>query len=284
MEWTPEKLVRETKSVSSLPSAFTRLNEAVNSSRTSTHDIAKIISEDPSLTARLLRIANSALYAFPSKIDTITKAVTVIGTRQLRDLTLGTSVIALFEGIPTDINMETFWRHSIACGVTARILATYRRETNVERFFVAGLLHDIGRLILLLKLPNETSEALRKAKSENELLHKIEKDMFGFDHADVGSTLLKLWKIPEHTVTAVGFHHRPSQLRKFHVDATVIHISDIIVHVMQMGNSGEDFAPNLNNNAWDQLGLPVSVLSSTLTQLQQQYEEAVELVLGSNVP
>lgn len=284
MEWTPEKLVKETKSISSLPSTFTRLNDAVNSSRSSTLDIAKIIGEDAGLTARLLRIANSSFYAFPTKIDTITKAVTIIGTNQLRDLTLGTSVIALFEGMPIDINMETFWRHSIACGVTARILATYRRETNVERFFVAGLLHDIGRLILFLKLPNETSEVLRKAKSENELLHKIEKDMFGFDHADVGGALLKLWKIPEHTATAVGFHHRPTKLRNFHVDATVIHVSDIIVHAMQMGNSGEDFAPSLDNNAWEQLGLPESVLSSTLTQLQQQYDEAVELVLGSNDP
>lgn len=282
MQWTPEKLVKATQNISSLPSTFTRLNDAVNSARSSNRDIANILSEDASLAARLLRISNSGFYGFPGTIGTITRAVTIVGTRQLRDLALASSVIALFKGIPLAINMETFWRHSIACGITARILASYRREANIERFFVAGLLHDIGRLILFLKLPDESSMALKQAEAKQELLHKTERDIFGFDHADVGGELLKHWKIPEHTATAVGYHHAPSRLRSFHVDAAVVHVADIIVNAMRLGHSGENFVPNLDPKAWTDLGLTQNVIASTIKQLQLQYEETVELVLGTD--
>ena len=133
--------MKGTLEIPSLPMIFTRIDEAVNNPRSSLADIGRIISEDSSLTARLLKIVNSAFYSFPSKIETISRAVTVVGTQQLRDLALATSVMKLFQGIPPDlINMEAFWKHSIACGVAARVLAAHKREANIERFFVAGIL------------------------------------------------------------------------------------------------------------------------------------------------
>jgi len=142
-------LISDNLKIFSLPSIFLRLDDAINDLRSSVTDIGNIISEDQGLTVRMLKLANSPLYGFPSKIETISKAVLIIGTKQIRDLTLATSMLQVFKGIPEDfITMETFWRHSIACGVIARIIAGYRREPNVETFFTAGILHDIGRLIM----------------------------------------------------------------------------------------------------------------------------------------
>lgn len=282
MPLSPKSLVRSAKTVSSLPMVFTRLNDAVNDPRSSARDIANIISDDAALAARLLRLSNSAFYSFPSKIDTISRSVTLIGTRELRDLALATSVLQMFEGMSDDlVTMESFWRHSISCGIGARILATYRREPNVESFFVSGLLHDIGRLIMFMQIPDKAREAFAEAEKRGELLFKMEKEIIGFDHAAVGSALLQQWQLPDTTVNAVALHHRPSRGNNLNMQAAIVHLADLIANAVQWGSSGERLVPPLDQQAWDKLELSASVLSPTLNQLEVQYEEAVSFLLPS---
>lgn len=284
MKWTIEKLLRETPAISSLPSAYTRLNEAVNDPRTSSRDVANVITEDTGLAARLLRIANSAFYGFPSRIDTISRAVTLVGTRQLRDLALATSVIKQFDGLPEGpVTMKSFWQHSVACGVAARILATHRREPNVERFFIAGLMHDIGRLVMFSTIPELAMQAMDEAKRRQDLLYRAERNLLGFDHADVGGALLGQWKLPTHTVNAVACHHNPATDRGLHTDTAIVHIADLITNAMQIGSSGERYVPALDNDAWKRLGLSENILSVTLSELERQYQNAVTIILPDSM-
>ena len=135
---SPDDLIKDRVQISSQMMIFNQLQEAINNPEISFSDIAGIINNDSSLCLRLLKIANSSLYSFPTRIETITQAVTVIGTNQLRDMVLATTVLKSFNGISDDlINMDLFWRHSIACGLASRIIATYRRELNVDRFYVS---------------------------------------------------------------------------------------------------------------------------------------------------
>ena len=273
------ELVNGALEVPSLPMIFTRIDESVNNPRSSLADIGKIISEDSSLTARLLKIVNSAFYSFPSKIETISRAVTIVGTQQLRDLALATSVMKLFQGIPPEqMDMEAFWKHSIGCGVTARVLATYRREANVERFFVAGILHDIGRLILCMKDPDWMKMAITRCRNNDELLFKIEYEELGFDHAAVGRVLLQNWKLPASLEETVAFHHNPEAATRYPIEAAIIHVADVISHVLQLGNSGERFVPPLSSNAWERLQMTPSQLASLCEQVDRQYQEATEWV------
>jgi len=273
------ELVNGALEVPSLPMIFTRIDESVNNPRSSLADIGKIISEDSSLTARLLKIVNSAFYSFPSKIETISRAVTIVGTQQLRDLALATSVMKLFQGIPPELmDMEAFWKHSIGCGVTARVLATYRREANVERFFVAGILHDIGRLILCMKDPDWMKMAITRCRNNDELLFKIEYEELGFDHAAVGRVLLQNWKLPASLEETVAFHHNPEAATRYPIEAAIIHVADVISHVLQLGNSGERFVPPLSSNAWERLQMTPSQLASLCEQVDRQYQEATEWV------
>jgi HD-like signal output (HDOD) protein len=160
----PGRLIQAVKDVPSLPAAFSRLNTAVEDPRCTTRDIETIVREDAPLSGRLLRLANSAYFGFPGRVDTIARAITLVGTRQLRDLVLATSVIDMFKGVPTaHITMESYWQHSVACGLAARILASLRREPNPEQFFVAGLLHDIGRLIMYIQLSDDSNMRARMA-------------------------------------------------------------------------------------------------------------------------
>ncbi|MGD0281495.1 MAG: HDOD domain-containing protein [Dissulfurispiraceae bacterium] len=264
----------------SLPSIFLRLNDVINDLRSSVTDIGNLISEDQGLTVRMLKLANSPLYGFPSKIETISKAVLVIGTKQIRDLSLATSIIRVFEGIPEEfITMESFWRHSIACGVIARIIAGYRREPNVETFFTAGILHDIGRLIMYTKIPAECRNIFSQVAKQPQLLFKAEREQLGFNHTDVGGLLLKEWKLPQNLTEAIACHHNPDNALQYPVEAAIIHIADILAHAMQLGSSGEKYVPRLSEGAWAKLSFPTSMLPFLFKQGLQHADIAMQIVL-----
>lgn len=283
MPRSAEHIIKSTTQVASLPTIYVKIDEALSSASCTNTYLVDILSEDTALSARLLRLANSAMFNFPSKIDSISQAITIIGTQQLRALVLASSVMKLFKDIPEDlINMEMFWKHSIACGVCARIFASLRRAANVEYYFLAGLLHDIGRLIMFKEVPNEISSAMKQAKETKQLLFKVEKEILGFDHAKLGAMLLKDWKLPPQLVESTAYHHNPNRSADYQDEVAIVHVADIIANVTQLGSSGEHLVPTLDTQAWDRIGLPDATINVVLDELQKQYNIAVDFVLGSN--
>ncbi|MBL4762980.1 MAG: HDOD domain-containing protein [Gammaproteobacteria bacterium] len=262
----------------SLPGIYYRLEDAINDERKSFDDVSQIIMHDPDLAARVLRIANSAFYGFPAQIETITRALTTIGTQQVRDIVLATSVINAFDGMPTHlINLKAFWEHSVAVGVTARVIASWRREVNIERFYIMGLLHDIGRLVLYLKMPEAMQQVLSRRDEKQVMLYRLERETFGFDHAEVGASLMSVWGLPKTICAAVKYHHDPAQTTLSRVDVAVIHVADIMVNSLRMGSSGERFVPPLDESAWEVLGLSENDMPEITGQAQQQTHEALTL-------
>jgi HD-like signal output (HDOD) protein len=278
---SPRELLRGYVEISSLPMVHVKLEEAINDPKRSMSDVARIIREDPGLTVRLLRIVNSAFYSFPQRVETISQAVTIIGTQQLGALALATSVMRMFKGIPTDlVNMDSFWRHSIGCGLAARLVGTYRREANSERLFVAGMLHDVGRLILYTKLPDLSRDTLLEAKTRSMLLHQMELEKLGFSHAAVGGVLIDAWRLPATLEEVVAHHHDPRNATRFPVEAAIVHIADIIAHSLEIGNSGETHVPPLEPEAWNRLGLQPSVLEVIVEQLDRQFQETLHSLVA----
>lgn len=266
--------------ISSQLMIFNQLHEAINNPKISFSDIAGIINKDSSLSLRLLKIANSSFYSFPRKIETITQAITVIGTNQLRDMVLATTVMKSFNGISNSlINMDLFWRHSIVCGLASRIIATYKHKPNVDRFYVSGLMHDIGRLILCMKFPKQVNKALNLSQTKDKLLHAAERDVTGYDHAAIGGALLHAWKLPESLEEAVAFHHSPSSATRYPFEAAVVHLADIIANALQIGSSGELFVQPLDTSAWEVVDLPASIMSAIINQIERQFADAVEIFL-----
>ena len=278
----PEDLLKGLVQLSSLPVIYTKINEAVNNPRSSMQDISNIISDDPGLTSRLLQIVNSAFYGFPSKIETVGRALFIVGTQQIRDLALATSIVSLFKGIPEElVNMESFWRHSVACGLAAKLLATYRRcEMNVERYFAAGIIHDIGRLVIYKKIPETAQKIILRCKANKELLYIVEKEVIGFDHANVGSVLARYWNLPPSLEEVVAYHHSPRDAKRYPIETSVVHVADIIVHAMQFGSSGEQYIPPLDRKALELIGIPPSVLSPMLDQLWREVNDVVQTLFG----
>lgn len=276
-----ERIVSKVLKVAALPAVAIKFNEAIKDPLTSNQDLEYIVSEDSALASKVLMIANSALFNFPSKIDTISKAVTIIGHQQLSQIILSCSIVAVFKDIPQKvIDMDLFWRHSIAVATASRILAGFRHEANIEKYFTAGLLHDIGKLIIFAEAPKYALEIIEKSSGTNELMHVVEKSVLGFDHAKLGGMLLKKWKLPADLVSAVNYHHIPSVDSGDNITTSIIHVADIIVHSLQYGSSGEKLVPILNDKAWNSLGLDVEMIGSIIEQLNVQYKEAVKFVLG----
>ncbi len=277
----PRDLISKDPAVPTLPEIFLRLDEAINDPRCSLADLSEIISSDAGLTGRLLRLANSVFYNFPSRIDSITRAMTLVGTRQLRDLVLATSVIRTFSRIPsTQVNMKAFWQHSIAVGVAARVLAIQMRETNVEHFYVAGLLHDIGRLVQYVLTPDQAAESLEHSLHHRITLHEAEQKLMGFHHAQTGQALLEHWQLPSSLSEPVGDHHSPCESNCYPREAAVLHLADIIVTGMGLGSAGEQLVPPLEDEAWRQLQIPTFQLEPLFHQIDLQYWTAVDVFLG----
>lgn len=278
---TIERIVEETSTVYSLPLFYEHLNEAINHPRSSIDDIAKIITEDQGLTARLLRLANSPMFGCYAKVDSITKAVTIIGTQQLRDLALAASVMGVFKDIPEELlTMSSFWRHSIACGIIARSLAVYRRESNVERLFVAGMLHDVGQVVLATARPDATRKILEEQRETGKFYLALEQERLGFNHADLGGALLKKWKIPSSIGEPVAFHHNPGSAEQFRLETALIHLADIICQAMEFGQGAELSVPPLDESAWDRLGLQPNMFETVLKQSETQISETFAILSG----
>lgn len=273
-------LIRDDVKLGSLPMVFHKLVDVVNDSRSSATDVAEIISNDTDLAARVLKVVNSPFYGLSVPIDTVSRAVAILGSNQLVALAMGISVVTHFRGISSQhISMEGFWKHSIAVGIGARLLASYHKTPNTERFFVAGLLHDVGRLMMYKHLPGPMHDALDRADQSCCLLLDAEKEILGFGHPELGAALLKVWRLPISLERNVGSHHNSADAANPQ-EAAIVLTADWLAHGMELGTSGERYMPRYPAEAWDALDIPLSCLSETAKQMQYQVEQVLRFFLS----
>ncbi|WP_245537320.1 HDOD domain-containing protein [Thiocystis violascens] len=245
----------------SLPAVYRRVRDALDDPDGSLESVARLIEADPSMTARVLRIANSSLYALPGKVDTVLRALTIIGATETRQLVLATAVISVFRDLPLGaVSMRSFWEHSIACGIAARAMARNQRLDDPERYYLAGLLHDIGRLPLFILEPHAMSRALQAHRERQGHLWEFERQLFGLTHAELGAELLKRWEIPIIYRNAAALHHGLATEESWPLEAAVVHSADLIVNSLRIGTSGTRWVPIMDDAAWRQTGLGIQDL------------------------
>ena len=246
-------LIDSSQRMGTLPVVFHRLVEVINDPHASPASISNIVSMDPALSARLLRLVNSPFYGFASRVDSISRAVAMVGTRQLVMLAMGATLITAFKGVPVSlVNMQSFWAHSISCGAAARQFALFSKVPSTEGFFVAGLLHDISRLLIYSLLPNHTLYMLTEAKRRQESVHSLEKEILGFGHEDLGAELLRMWRCPDDLVQRVLSHHRTLK-DSSGTDDVVLPTANTLTQALGYGSSGEIYIPPLPSLAWEKL-------------------------------
>lgn len=277
-------LISKINSIPTLPTVACQVMEITADPNSSANDLTKVIIPDISLSTKLLKMANSAFFGATRGVTTLQHAITVLGFKEVRNLVISAVVFESFMKIEKNENydMGKFWKHSFICGLAAKIIATEIKKASNE-FFVAGLIHDIGKLVVYITLPNEFFKLVKATRhlKLKFMAFETEKKVIGMTHDEVGMRLLKKWMFPENLMTAIGFHHRLRETDNKSLLPVVTHIADIFAHLYEMQTAVEEddplkaetFFPDIIKVAqsygieWDE---------SDLNRLQQALAESIE--------
>lgn len=257
------KIVSGIDSLPSLPSLYEEVVEEVNSEEGTLERIAEIIAKDAGMSAKLLQLVNSAFFGLPAKVTSVHRAVSLLGTETIKTLVLSVKIFSQFDrpGLPS---VSRLWEHSLYTGMMARSIAAQQdlRQNHIDEAFTAGLLHDVGKLILLEKLPDKSAEASRLSVAAGRPIWEAEQSVFGTTHAQVGAYLIGLWGLSETLVKATAFHHSPgkSSDRSFS-PLTAVHLADAAEHTDQ----GEDKKDRLDIEYLETLGISAKICQSFAT-------------------
>lgn len=278
------ELAKRVRSIFSLPEIVLRINEILNSPNPTNAELEEVIIHDPALTANILKIVNSAYFGFPSKIDTVSRAITLIGLLELRNLAVATSVTTRFKGIPADlVDMDVFWYHSITSGVLAKLLAKHFKCDKFERFFIAGLLSRIGKLIFFTQYPAQSADILRLKDHGDDVMTAAEEDIFGFSYAEVGAELFKQWKLPPEIWQMILFQLDPlSVAKEFRADACLLHVAVKIACSVEpcakYDYDFEEFEPSFKPEVLDYLELTPNTIHHIMDEAVLQAFEIMSVI------
>jgi HD-like signal output (HDOD) protein len=281
MNTSPKKLVEHIDRLVSLPDVCVKVNRLLDSAEYSAGRIGEIIGQDTDLSARLLRLVNSSFFGLRAPVDTISRAVALVGTNELRNLVLAASAIRMFTGIPSDlVDMGEFWRHSITSGVVAQHLAARCNVLHAERLFVMGVLHDIGRLVIYLTLPDQSRDILLITGGDDWLLPDTEQDMLGFTHMDVGEQLLRYWGLPDAVIAVVGAHHRPDRAGDFQFDAALVHLAIALSNGEMNGLCVDEILTTIHPSVWQFSCLNQQDVEQVIDSIPSLAAEVMDLILS----
>lgn len=220
------ELVMQTDRLPSLPAAYLAVKKIIDDPNGSIPRLAGAMSSDPAMTARVLRVVNSPFYGYPGRIDTVTRALNILGMQQVHDVVLAWAISSAFADVhPAAVPMKLFWRQSVTRAVAARLLARQAGFIDAERLFVEGLLSDIGHLIMYVGLPDKALEARASSAETGRPLHEVERELIGCDYAEVGAALVLIWELPNCFHEPIACQIDPSTAITHRLEAAILHLA-----------------------------------------------------------
>ena len=275
---TPEELISQTTELVSLPDIYVRIKSVIYDPDSTMTDVADVLSHDPAICARILKVANSAFFGVPSKVETVKAAIRLLGTQQVHDLVLAATITKTFPEIPDNlISMEDFWVNSVRCGLLAKLVAEQCNPRDGERFFLASLLHDMGHLIMYQTVPEESREALITSRQDKRPLHLVEREIIGCDYGQVGACLMESWNFPDNWVQALRYQNEPAEAPKeYCFDASIMHLSVQMKDMESDPDAPTEDAQGIDPIAWQIAGLDQDVIQPLLAMADEQLGTAVE--------
>ncbi|OEZ54342.1 HDOD domain-containing protein [Duganella sp. HH105] len=274
---TVDDVIKAVRDLPSLPAVVSELLASMSQDDIDTHALAAKITLDQALTAKTLRLANSSFYGMPAKVTSIQQAISVLGFHAIRTLVTACSVTDSFAPVPgSQFDFPAFWRHSIASAVCARVLAPHVR-INPDTAFTAGLLHDLGTLVLASRFPDDYRRVHAYRIEHDCTAAPAQLAVFGIDHAAVGSALAAHWKFPPPIQAAVAEHHQPGGDGPATL-STVIYVANIVAHALDLSAQEDDQAPPLSLAAWQKLGLSDEAWRSVFAEAEQLYDTMCKML------
>lgn len=242
--------IEKIEALPTIPPILRKILSIIEDPKVSLQKITEFVSSDPTLTARILKMVNSPVYGFPGRISSVSHAMVILGLNAIRGLLLGVSVFEIMQK-----SMIGLWEHSLSTAIFARIIATKKELQHTEEISIGGLLHDIGKVILIISFKDEYLKLIESVQWKEDFLYEIEKNHFGITHAEVGGIIAKKWNFPVKLIEPIMYHHKPQLAEKYHIETAVVHLSNILALARGAGFSGELFIPSVHPFAWEVLNL-----------------------------
>jgi putative nucleotidyltransferase with HDIG domain len=274
-----ELLLARVDSLPTLPTVAHRVGELVNDPDASSADIAAVMKQDQSLTARVLALVNSAYYAIPGGVADIRRAISYLGYNTVYQLVLTASIFKALPAVAgTAFDVRALWKHSLGSAIAAEAIAKHTRLAKPEEMFTAGLLHDIGKVALASFSPDVLAQLVRAAMKAGISFSDSERETGMMSHADLGRRLAEKWKLPGTIAAGIGFHHRldPSERvalpRHLHPVADLIAVADLLCRRSKIGSGGDEIVPEADASLLDRLNLS----ELALRQIEDEIPQAIE--------
>lgn len=268
----PEQLVGGVQDLPALPAVVMELLSSIDQENVDISVLARKVSHDQALTAKTLRLANSAAFGAQVKVSTIQQAITFLGFEATRKLITAAALSGCFPGGRCrGFDERAFWRHAIATAACARALAR-RIRFNQDVAFTAGLLHDIGRLVLVTVQPDAYAEVLAWRAAHGGEWRDAERAVLGLDHVDAGVALATHWQFADTMRQAIACHHAP-HTPGAGILAAIVHVADAIVHALDLSGEENEVVPHLSGMAWDAMGLNEEAWLHLFRETETQFSE-----------
>lgn len=259
-----------------LPVVVTQILQATKSMATNANDVGDLISSDQSLTVKVLKLVNSPFYGFPQKIKTITHAIVILGFSKVKNIVLAASVFGMVKQPKNStVSLSDLWEHALTTGIVCRQIAKHRNSgIDIEEMFVAGLLHDLGKVIIICNLPDICTAVSENVREKDCLFYESENAVLNFAHDKIGVWLAEKWNLNPALIEGIKCHHDPLSARGDKEIAFTVHAGDIIARALDIGNGGDNKIPKLNSKVAEELGLNVQAIDKIMAEVLIEVEKA----------
>ncbi len=277
-----EKLVVRIREFPTLPTIYTTLLDVMANPRSTASDIACVISKDQAASSKILKVANSSIFGLQNRINTITQAVVYIGFNEVKNIVIAMSIIDLFSGIKGTlrVNPIDLWKHSLAVGVQTRLMGKTIGVQKFENYFLAGILHDLGKLVLIKTYPTEYTAVYEYAIEKRIPISEAEREKFGCSSATAGSLLAEKWKLPLYLINTIKNYNTGMVDGEFDTLAACVHVSDIVANMYGFKILNETVIHRPNPKVWDFLNLPDDYFKEHEKKFLTDYEQMTSLMLS----
>lgn len=281
---TAKELVTNCTKLFTLPEVYLEVKKVIDNPDSTMAELSRAISIDPGMTATVLKLVNSAFYAMPRKVETISRAVGILGMQALHDLTLAVAVTKTFSRLNQQVmSMSVFWANSFFSGLVARELARKCFLVDSERMFVEGLLRDIGHLILYEQLPEQSEQALRESANDGSPVHTLEQQMLGFDFTEVGQSLIENWQLPKNFGIAIRYQNNPNGTKDHGFEAALLNMASALTEGFQVPIGYAEWQNLVAPESWNLTGLNEKTLKESMIEAGKQLTSILDLMEEANI-
>jgi putative nucleotidyltransferase with HDIG domain len=258
-------IIRDTKTLPTLPGIIAKLGSLADNDKVSAQEMARVVSADQVLSAKVLRLVNSAFYGFPGRVSTVSNALILLGVNVVKSLAITSSIFDIMEK-----NVVGLWEHSMGVAVAASTISRRLKLPDPEEISTAALLHDIGKVIIKIKLEKDFDQLTSLMAEKRMTLLEAERELLDTDHAEIGAWLARSWLLPEKLIEPVEYHHQVDKSLIHQTKTAVVHIADVLIKASGFGFSGDKFVPRIQPMAWKKLGLNETLLDAIIMEIEDK--------------